>query len=64
MYSLLGGCPTAWPTTADEYGYYLDAYASLVPSEGGAKGWMGKEGYTQKVYDLLCHFYYLIDQPG
>ncbi|WP_420553338.1 phosphatidylserine decarboxylase [Tenacibaculum aiptasiae] len=63
----------AWPTTIEDYYDYLDIYVKLVPneeiSENYPKAWRSgpnQNGYNQKVYDLLCQFYWLVDQnePG
>ncbi len=62
-----------WPTTADAYLDYIDIYVRLIPNESNApnfpNAWKSdgtKNGYNQKVYDLLCQSYWLIDQniPG
>jgi len=62
-----------WPTTIEAYLDYLDLYVRMVPNESDdpryPNGWKsnGKaNGYNQKVYDLLCQFYWLVDQkkPG
>lgn len=62
-----------WPTTIEAYFDYLDLYVRMVPNESDdpnyPNGWKsnGKvNGYNQKVYDLLCQFYWLVDQkkPG
>lgn len=58
-----------WPITIPTYLDYLDLYVRLVPNESDnpnyPNAWKsdGKQnGYNQKVYDLLCQFYWLIDQ--
>jgi phosphatidylserine decarboxylase precursor len=56
-----------WPTTIEDYFDYLDQYVVMVPNEdkGTHYAWTSdgtKNGYNQKVYDLLCQFYYLVDQ--
>lgn len=58
-----------WPTTADTYLDYLNLYVRLVPNEEDDErypnAWKSdgtKNGYNQKVYDLLCQFYWLVDQ--
>ncbi len=62
-----------WPTTAEHYLDYLDLYVRLVPNESNdpeyPNAWKSngqQNGYNQKVYDLLCQSYWLIDQkiPG
>jgi phosphatidylserine decarboxylase len=59
----------AWPTTIETYYRYLDLYVKLVPNEeisaSYPNAWKStpyKNGYNQKVYDLLCQFYWLVDQ--
>ncbi len=58
-----------WPVTIEAYYDYLDLYVRLIPNESNdpmyPNAWKsnGKQnGYNQKVYDLLCQFYWLIDQ--
>ncbi|CAM1372532.1 phosphatidylserine decarboxylase [Tenacibaculum xiamenense] len=62
-----------WPTTTEHYLDYLDLYVRLVPNESNdpeyPNAWKSngqQNGYNQKVYDLLCQSYWLIDQkiPG
>ena len=60
-----------WPTTIEDYFDYLDIYVKLVPneeiSENYPKAWRSgpnQNGYNQKVYDLLCQFYWLVDPFG
>lgn len=59
----------AWPKDIFTYYKYLDLYVQLVPneevSENYPNAWKStpdKNGYNQKVYDLLCQFYWLVDQ--
>lgn len=63
----------AWPHTIEAYLAYLYQHAILIPNElppllqDGTRftAWKNTgdhDGYNQKVYDLLCHFYWLIDQ--
>lgn len=58
-----------WPTTIDAYYDYLELYVRLVPNESNDESypnaWKSNgeaNGYNQKVYDLLCQFYWLVDQ--
>ena len=58
-----------WPTHLLEYELFLKKFALLVPNESVSKlypkAWCNTstcQGYNQKVFDLLCHFYYFIDQ--
>lgn len=62
-----------WPTNTEQYLTYLDLYVRLVPNEESdplyPDAWTTNDqqnGYNQKVYDLLCQFYWLVDQsaPG
>jgi phosphatidylserine decarboxylase len=53
-----------WPTDFDGYIDYLEYYRRYKPRQGKAKAWQNPEnGQSQEVYDHLCHFYWLIDQP-
>ncbi|QHI39113.1 Phosphatidylserine decarboxylase proenzyme [Kordia antarctica] len=59
----------AWPTTLENYYDYLDMYVRLVPDESSdpnyPNAWTSTDtsnGYNQKVYDLICQFYWLVDQ--
>lgn len=53
-----------WPTTADTYVEYLVGFVHWIPQQSSDPAWLdpGTEEH-QEVYDRLCHFYYLIDQP-
>lgn len=58
-----------WPTTVADYYDYLDNYVKIVPNESrdpkNPAAWTSdntKNGYNQKVYDLLCQFFWLVDQ--
>jgi len=62
-----------WPTTIEGYLDYLDIYVRMIPNESNdpcyPNAWKSngeQNGYNQKVYDLLCQSYWLIDQkvPG
>lgn len=62
-----------WPTNIPAYLDYLDMYVRMVPNESNdphyPNAWKSNDqqnGYNQKVYDLLCQSYWLIDQkiPG
>lgn len=59
----------AWPMNIATYFRYLDICVQLVPNEENSElyptAWKSnsdKNGYNQKVYDLLCQFYWLVDQ--
>ncbi|WP_020570741.1 phosphatidylserine decarboxylase [Neolewinella persica] len=58
-----------WPTSPDEYLRYVEQYLVLIPNEIDdpmyPDAWTSddtRNGYNQKVYDLLCQFYFLVDQ--
>ncbi len=57
-----------WPTNEDDYCRYLTAFAEVIPSENQVPShtaWNNNDeqnGYSQEIYDRLCHFYWLIDQ--
>ena len=58
-----------WPVTIEDYFGYLDMYVQLIPNERNdpdyPNAWKSDgtaNGYNQKVYDLLCQFYWLVDQ--
>lgn len=58
-----------WPTSSEEYLDYVEKYLVLIPNEMDdpmyPDAWSSddtKNGYNQKVYDLLCQFYFLVDQ--
>jgi hypothetical protein len=57
------------PTSPDVYLKYIEQYLVLIPNEIDdpmyPNAWSSDDtqnGYNQKVYDLLCHFYFLVDQ--
>ncbi len=58
-----------WPTTPEAYLDYVEQYLVLIPNEmpdlDYPNAWRSDDtqnGYNQKVYDLLCQFYFLVDQ--
>jgi len=57
-----------WPTNVEDYYSFLRWYASFVPQQHSYLGWKADPSKPassyQEVYDPLCHFYYLVDQPG
>lgn len=60
-----------WPVTIASYFDYLDLYVRMIPNESKdsnyPNAWKSNgqaNGYSQKVYDLLCQFYWLVDQKG
>jgi phosphatidylserine decarboxylase len=53
-----------WPTTFQGYMDFLVAFARWIPQESGDPAWSDPgTPEHQEVYDRLCHFYWLIDQP-
>ncbi len=55
-----------WPTTFDEYVEYLVAYSRWIPQQSTDPAWLDPGnplGEHQEVYDRLCWFYWLINQP-
>ena len=68
--NVFGGNGQGWPTTPDAYLEYIEKYLILIPNELDGpdypNAWRSdntRNGYSQKVYDLLCQFYFLVDQP-
>ncbi len=66
--NLFGG--EGWPITPDTYLEYMAQFLVLIPDEmddpNYPNAWSSDDtqnGYNQKVYDLLCQFYFLVDQP-
>lgn len=53
-----------WPLNLADYTAYLSWFAKWTPKESEDPAWR-KPGTDdqQEVYDRLCHFYFLIDQP-
>lgn len=58
-----------WPLTPKQYLNYVKQYLVLIPNEKNdpeyPNAWTSdgtQNGYNQKVYDLLCQFYFLVDQ--
>ena len=55
-----------WPTNFSEYVEFLVRFAFLIPQQSTDRAWLDPDsplGEHQEVYDRLCHFYWLIDQP-
>ncbi len=54
-----------WPTTFEEYVYYLCVYSRWIPHQSPDSAWADPSNPNehQEVYDYLCWFYWLIDQP-
>lgn len=68
--NIFGGNNYAWPTTPNHYLEYIAKFMVLIPNEiddpkypNAWKSDNTQNGYNQKVYDLLCQFYFLINQP-
>lgn len=67
--NVFGGNGGGWPTTPEIYLDYVEQYLVLIPNEMDdpeyPDAWTSdstQNGYNQKVYDLLCHFYWLVNQ--
>jgi phosphatidylserine decarboxylase len=56
---------TGWPLTFDEYVRYLCIFSRWIPHQTSDKAWEKPTNLAehQEVYDYLCWFYWLIDQP-
>ncbi len=55
-----------WPTTFDEYADFLVKFSHWIPQQSTNPVWVdptNPQGEHQEVYDHLCFFYWLIDQP-
>lgn len=55
-----------WPTTFDEYTEFLVKFSHWIPQQSTNPVWVdptNPQGEHQEVYDHLCFFYWLIDQP-
>lgn len=68
--NVFGGGGQGWPTTPEAYLGYIEKYLVLIPNEQNDPlyplAWTSNDeqnGYNQKVYDLLCQFYFMVDQP-
>ncbi len=68
--NVFGGNGQGWPTNPEEYLNYIATYVVLIPNEEYdpeyPAAWTSNDennGYNQRVYDLLCQFYFLVDQP-
>lgn len=60
--ALLAALP--WPSTFRDYLGFLVEFARWVPQESSDPAWSDPgTPEHQEVYDRLCHFYWLIDQP-
>ena len=54
----------SWPVTPQEYIDFLGEFWVWKPQQSDLDAWKDpKTGNAQEVYDRLCHFYFLIDQP-
>lgn len=51
-----------WPTDILGYYEFLKTFLRWIPQQSPLPAWNGGNG-SQEVYDRLCHFYFLIDQP-
>lgn len=53
-----------WPADLDSYCDFLTQFSRWCPRQSKLPGWSNPDtGQSQEVYDRLCHFYFLIDQP-
>lgn len=53
-----------WPVKLATYQKYLEEFARWIPQQSSDPAWTAPgTDEQQEVYDRLCHFYYLIDQP-
>jgi phosphatidylserine decarboxylase len=55
-----------WPTTFDAYVNYLVLYCHWIPQQSSDEAWLAPTstlGEHQEVYDRLCWFHWLINQP-
>ena len=61
----VAGVNYGWPTNYADYLTYLTCFEQVIPGEaiGLYSAWANPQGYSQEVYDRLCQFYWLIDQP-
>ncbi|MTI89253.1 MAG: phosphatidylserine decarboxylase [Balneolaceae bacterium] len=54
----------SWPVTFNEYIVYLQEFSRWIPQQHDLPAWKTPDSNgSQEVYDRLCHFYFLIDQP-
>jgi len=52
-----------WPSNVDEWLLYIIEFSRWMPHQSDHEGWQDPDtGYSQEVYDNLCHFYFLLDQ--
>ena len=65
----LPGMNGRWPTTFDEYVTYLTVYGRWLPHQSTNPVWVNPSptapivGEHREVYDYLCWFFWMIDQP-
>ncbi|GJM09211.1 MAG: hypothetical protein DHS20C11_14870 [Lysobacteraceae bacterium] len=55
-----------WPLTFDQYAEFLVKFSHWIPQQSPNPVWTdpgNPQGEHQEVYDHLCFFYWLIDQP-
>lgn len=55
-----------WPLSIQQYLEFLTCFARWSPQQSDNPAWTSSSNPAeqQEVYDRLCHFYFLIDQPG
>lgn len=54
----------SWPVDLTGYYDYLRSFARWAPQQSPLPAWRNSNNGSQEVYDQLCHFYFLIDQPA
>ena len=54
-----------WPTTFEEYVHYLCVFSRWIPHQSDDPAWADPTDPDehQEIYDYLCWFYWLVDQP-
>ncbi len=67
LYQALPNCMglKRWPKTFKEYVHYLCVYSRWIPQQSDDPAWADPTDLEehQEVYDYLCWFHWLIDQP-
>lgn len=66
LYAALPYEDMEWPTSFSAYVDFLVEFAHWIPQQSTNPAWLdpgNKLGEHQEVYDHLCYFYWLIDQP-
>lgn len=66
LFAALPYADMPWPTTIGAYVDFLVRFAHWIPQQSDDPAWLDPGsplGEHQEVYDRLCFFYWLIDQP-